>query len=349
MSGPEMKSKAAQAFKIEGELAVVNATTVICLRRAADADDAAAAARATLDCGRFDGMGGAMLKSRAEVTFRSGWQVLMGQAEVKNWMRSEPDRTTTMRYAGEFKFAGGTVDEGEDVAAAGARELSEEFLEPAGVALPPDARIRPFVVKQTMPVRSKSNLMFNFVALASENPWLATRDVAAVDEALGARRAAHAQLVESGEFWAMGSAEKEAVAPEVRRLEWVDLHEAFAMTLSTMNNEVEYVDEFQRAEFAKYGIKRRDPMFMTAVTLFELEAFPDEESLLEELEGTTLEAQAAEVQWLFSGMTNDDLEGARRTKDGGEPKQMIKDIDEVEALRTAREERRRGRRGGPRL
>ena len=106
-----------------------------------------------------------------------------------------------------------------------------------------------------------------------------------------------------------------------------------------MNNEVSFVDEFQKKEFTRYGIKRRDPMFMTAVTLFELEAFPNEESLLEELRGTTLDEQAAEVQWLFDGMTNDDLEAQRRTKNGGEPKQMIKDIDEIEALRAAREQK----------
>ena len=72
MSGPEMKSKAAMAFKIEGELTVVDSTTVICLRQAPDAG-----AGHTLDCSRFDGMGGAMLKAREEVTFTSGWQVLM--------------------------------------------------------------------------------------------------------------------------------------------------------------------------------------------------------------------------------------------------------------------------------
>ena len=323
---PEMKSKAAQAFVIEGELSVVNATTVICLRRAASAEPR------VLQCSRFDGMGGAMLKDRPEVAFRSGWQVLMGQAEVKNWMRSEPDSTTTMRYGGEYKFAGGTVDEGEDIAAAGARELEEEFLADVGLALPPDASIRPFVVKQTMPVRSKSNLMYNFVALASENEWLAGLDIDGVNVALEERRARHARLVETGEFWEMSVAEKEAVAPEVHRLQWVDLADAFAMTLSTMNNEVEFVDEFQQAEFARYGIKRRDPMFMTAVTLFELEAFPDEASLLEEIDGTDLDQLAAEVQWLFTGMTEEDLQGARQTADGGEPAQMIKDIDEVEAL-----------------
>eukprot|EP01052_Picozoa_sp_SAG31_P038106 SAG31_NODE_5031_length_2792_cov_2.309320_3_plen_95_part_00 len=63
------------------------------------------------------------------------FQVLMGQAEVVNWLRSTPVHQAPMRYAGEYKFAGGVVDEGESVAAAGLRELEEEFLAPLNTEL----------------------------------------------------------------------------------------------------------------------------------------------------------------------------------------------------------------------
>jgi hypothetical protein len=33
-----------------------------------------------------------------------------------------------------------------------------------------------------------------------------------------------------------------------------------------------FVNEFQREEFEKYGVKRRDPMFITCAALMELEA-----------------------------------------------------------------------------
>ena len=56
------------------------------------------------------------------------------------------------------------------------RELTEEFLAPAGLALPSDAVLRPFVVKQTRPIQSRSQLIVHFVALADENPWLAQLD-----------------------------------------------------------------------------------------------------------------------------------------------------------------------------
>ena len=67
--------------------------------------------------------------------------------------------------------------------------------------------------------------MFNFVALASENEWLASLDIDALNTALAARRERHRELVDSGEFWGMGMKEKEAVAPEVHRVAWVPLHQ----------------------------------------------------------------------------------------------------------------------------
>ena len=68
-----------------------------------------------------------------------------------------------MRYAGEWKLAGGNVDVGETFEQAAARELQEEFLAPLGVQLPDTAVLRPFSTKQTRAVRSRSNLMHCFI------------------------------------------------------------------------------------------------------------------------------------------------------------------------------------------
>ena len=50
--------------------------------------------------------------------------------------------------------------------------------------------MHPLSVKHNMPVRSKSNMMANFVALESENAWLAILDAEHVNERLALRRAA---------------------------------------------------------------------------------------------------------------------------------------------------------------
>ena len=66
---------------------------------------------------------------------------IAGQAEVVNWLRTTPEKIATMRYAGEWKLAGGNVDEGETIAAAAARELQAGALPP--VKMCPSAPVLP--------------------------------------------------------------------------------------------------------------------------------------------------------------------------------------------------------------
>ena len=77
-----------------------------------------------------------------------------------------------------------------------------------------------------------------------------------------------------------------------------------------MNSKVIHVNGFQKSEFQKYGVKRRDPMFITGATLFELEGFPTKESLIEFSKTANMDKMATDEQWCFSGFTQDDLENA---------------------------------------
>ena len=91
----------------------------------------------------------------------TSWEVLMGQNECVNWMKTtglgEKD-TKIMRYPGEYKFAGGTLDKGESFRAAAQRELAEEFIRPCNLTLPEEgARLRPFAAKPDLRDRSLSN------------------------------------------------------------------------------------------------------------------------------------------------------------------------------------------------
>ena len=60
----------------------------------------------------------------------SKWQVLLGQNEVKNWLRSSISSTVLMRYPGEWKFPGGVVelDKDNSLSNTAIRELNEEFI-----------------------------------------------------------------------------------------------------------------------------------------------------------------------------------------------------------------------------
>jgi 8-oxo-dGTP pyrophosphatase MutT (NUDIX family) len=162
---------------MEGVLSVTEASTVICLRarpRAA-ADTAAAQTLARADvAGAARATQDMLFGARDELVFGSGWEILMGQREVVNWMRCTADQVVAMRYGGEFNFAGGGVDAGESLDDAVSshfracrdqhrslqlrcllqadRELREEFA----LADSDSVRLRAFSVKQTRPVKDRS-------------------------------------------------------------------------------------------------------------------------------------------------------------------------------------------------
>eukprot|EP00746_Dinoflagellata_sp_MGD_P043676 gnl/MRDRNA2_/MRDRNA2_206199_c0_seq1.p1 gnl/MRDRNA2_/MRDRNA2_206199_c0~~gnl/MRDRNA2_/MRDRNA2_206199_c0_seq1.p1 ORF type:complete len:316 (+),score=62.18 gnl/MRDRNA2_/MRDRNA2_206199_c0_seq1:52-948(+) len=203
--------------------------------------------------------------------FKSGIQLLMGQSEVVNWVRSKSlHELNFMRYGGEYKFAGGTNDSGESLEETARRELSEEF----GVTIPSDAILRPFRVNATRVVQGKSFIMHNFVCIAEENPWLANLDLDTVNAALQHKRDAFQQLIASSDskFWSMNKHEREKVSPEVRRIDWLNIADAVDMMLVSKCEKLAPVNAFQQKEFGKYGIKKRDPMFASMHTIQAIES-----------------------------------------------------------------------------
>ena len=183
---------------LEGLLSVTEASTVVCLRATGDSTPQILTRAEVLQGAEEmsveeDNRMEMIFGDRDEIVFTSGWEILMGQREVTNWLRSTAESLAVMRYGGEFNFAGGGVDAGESLDDAAERELREEF----GLTNDAAVSLRGFSVKQTRPIKDRSNIMHNFVALADENPWLRDYDVHAVNTA---KRATHAGLLQSGEF-----------------------------------------------------------------------------------------------------------------------------------------------------
>lgn len=304
--------KTLESFKVRGEITVQDSANVVCVRRRPDvAQDRLRAEDcfpAVPDNGKRDpaaGWKGVFGKTGME--FLCGWEVLLGQAEVINWLKATPDKLTSMRYGGEFKPAGGVIDDGESVEDAARRELYEEFLRPLGRGLPDTAQLRAFSVKQTRPIRSRSNIIYNFVALAEENPWLQELDVDAVNDALTAHRRQFKTLVESGKYWDLPKSEKELFAPEIHQIAWVPLREAVRYCMQSMVPGY-FVNDYQREEFARYKKQNRDPMFITAAALIELDAFPTSESLIQYSRTVSLDEMRKSEQWLFTGMTSEEVD-----------------------------------------
>eukprot|EP00729_Bicosta_minor_P000472 gene472-34331_t len=261
-----------------------------------------------------------LLGDERTLGFESNWELCMAQNEVVNWMRStdkgcDGGGIRTMRYPCEYKFPGGNMEEGESAEVTALRELSEELLVPCGIALPPQDQVQliPLAVKQTRPIRGRSNLIFNFVLLADENPWLGPllEDTATINGHLASRRRVFQKVLDSKQFWTMSTAEKESVAPEVREVKWLPLATAFGHMISSMcPAPLIYVNMWQQEMFALHGLKRRDPMFITGATLLELEGFPSEAALLRHAASADTAQLALEEQWLFDGMSQKSVEDA---------------------------------------
>ena len=149
-----------------------------------------------------------------KIPFSGKWEVLMGQSECVNWLRSTAHEEVVMRYAGEFKFAGGKCDENESLNATAIRELREEY---ELMHLPTsDIKLHPFNSKATKAVKGRRFLMHNFIALASENTWLEnTNLVSSSNERLRERRVRCEEQLRSGEFWQTSPEQREQIAPEV--------------------------------------------------------------------------------------------------------------------------------------
>jgi 8-oxo-dGTP pyrophosphatase MutT (NUDIX family) len=335
-------------FAVHGTITVRDSATVMLVRRHPNRTPVSLSPE---DCGGdkspfLQSQSSGVFGSSGKIQFDGSWEVLLGQAEVINWLKTTPEKIQTMRYAGEWKLAGGNVDEGESIAAAAVRELQEEFLDPLDLLLPSNAVLRPFITKQTRPIRSRSNLMHCFICLESENPWLRTLDVDDINRGLGARRQQFQELSLNSDgtptqnFYHLSMAEREAVTPEVREVKWVPLHDAVQHTLSSMTPGTS-VNDFQRASFQKYGIRRRDPMFITGAILMELEGFSDELSVIEHCESVDLEALTREEQWLFEGMDGKQVKEAfkQRVSAGAGTNPSFKNPDFIKKLRKQRSAR----------
>lgn len=265
--------------RVEAATRTVEAATIMLLRRVP------AAAREAIDLSSVAVTATPGFSSEAtrqffgkegKLWFSAGWQVLLGQSEIQNWVRSEEDQPAVMRWGGEWKFPGGRVEPGETLEQAAWREMREEF----GVAPPSGSGVLHLLsLKRTKVIKGVSFLMHNYACLADENPWLAALDTAAIDASLARRRARFEALRDAGGFWQLSQPEREDVAPEVRRVAWLGLKAATECMLSSKSTELRPVDEWQAAEFRRLGVEERDPMFQTMAALLDVNSFDDEDAL----------------------------------------------------------------------
>lgn len=270
---------------------------------------------------------GHLFGKRSETSFTSNWELLMGQSEVQNYLRSSSDSVSLMRHGGEYRFAGGVVDSGETLKEAASRELSEEFC----CDVPLDAKLRLFAVRQTRPVQNTSFIMCNFLCLESENPWLQKLDVDRVNLDLARRKSAFWELLAADKYWCMSREEKMSLCPEVHNVQWLDMRSAVAHAFTSMNSELTFVNDFQQREFQRLAITRRDPLFITMSVMTELESYPSVESVVNSTDALDAGVELRRAQWLSDGMP------AARVQEIMEEREKLRKQGLLASIKTAEE------------
>ena len=156
----DVRGKEAYQFDERGYVPATLAATIICVRRAAQPRSLAQRTirreELVVDAQGEAGALGTMLKEKDSLVFESHLELLVAQSTVVNYYRStDPDDLELMRYAGEWKLAGGGQEEGETLEQTAVRELREEYR----IQGEPEVALRPLGARQTRWIRGKSNLM----------------------------------------------------------------------------------------------------------------------------------------------------------------------------------------------
>lgn len=200
------------------------------------------------------------------------YQVLLGQNEVINWLKSTTSSYRPMRYPGEWKFPGGVCDQqDESLEMTAIREFQEEFL---GISCPLEyiqENIKLFNQKLTLPIQGRQYQMNNFIIYDNHNLWN-DEEIHRVNRNLLTKRLQFQDSLLNGNYWKLNHEEKSNLSPEVYQVQWFDLDEAISMMNSVENSEI-FVNDWQRDEFQRYGILRRDPMYQSMMTLIELRQY----------------------------------------------------------------------------
>ena len=170
-------------------------------------------------------------------------------------------------------------EEDETLRSTAERELREELLLPDSISI---ESVRLFNTKITKPIKGRSYNMHNFIALESENRFLRElmRDVSDVNEKLRRRETEFASYLRSGAWWKMRVEERVHISPETHQVKWWNVNDIIKILYESKSERLVPVNRFQREEFEKYDITKRDAMFQTMATLMEINQYDSETELL---------------------------------------------------------------------
>jgi len=121
--------------------------------------------------------------------------------------------------------------------------------------------------------------------------------------------------------------ERETFAPEVHQIDWLKMKDAVAHSFTSMNSTTTFVNDYQQNEFSRLKIEYRDPLFITMKVLTALDSFKSFADFKDSnvVDGNNIEEALKNVQWLWEGMGEDEVERICRERADGRLQERIRD------------------------
>lgn len=216
--------------------------------------------------------------------------VLMGQIEVFNALRSAPgpDGTRTMPYAGELRFLGGQALAREEILLSTAeRELRE-----LGFPLAEDSHLSAVLFSQMIQnsPRGRCYQVCNFVAPLEDgqNRSVLDVDLSIINRLLQRQREDCQSLIAEGKYWDLPESDRMRYSPRLRRVLWISVADA----LRLLDPAKAFVDDWQREEFSRHGLAKREVATGTYDVLAMLDGLGTVQAIRE---------ASLQVRWMSAG------------------------------------------------
>lgn len=146
------------------------------------------------------------------------------------------------------------------------RELTEEFL---GVRPPPLSSLLLLNTRITKAIKGNQYKMHTFIAFDEEG-WWDDDMVCQINANLALKKQQFEDRLGDGSYWQLTEEEKRVFSPEVRLVSWIELREAIDIMASSLMSPIVHTNDWQRDEFLKHGVTKRDPMYQTMTVLQEI-------------------------------------------------------------------------------
>ena len=196
----------------------------------------------------------ALIVLRAAEERRGEIEVLVGQIEVVDWVKSSLSDKRINPFPGEYRLPARQHRSVSGAAQTPLETVSTE-LEELGFNIPKEGVQATLFAKESVQTESRDYRILYFLVEEEDNRDVFRTDIRKINLRLRETRKVRREMEVDGRWELLARAEKERLSPKLHHLEWKTLSEV----RSDFDPSKPFVNAYQQEEFAKYDVVARQP------------------------------------------------------------------------------------------